>query len=227
MKILFGCLLSTVLFFSVSSFAEFKIVTRAEWNAEAAQTAQMKPVDPQAYNAITLHFPVAAELNSCNFSTVLAYQKKIMTEQGLPDVPFQFLIDSCGNIYQGQELNTLPLHAGSTLEFQQQMLLSLNPNFQNIGIALLSRSASELSTAQQAAAVWLIDNLRGQFTIQSLMEIEQLKRSIELCNYQYIANGYIKTTNSFEQIKAAKKIQKFFKDVLQIGRHNSICTTNY
>jgi hypothetical protein len=150
-----------------------------------------------------------------------------MAEQGLPDVPFQFLIDSCGNIYQGQELNWLPLHAGSTLEFQQQMILSMNPNFKNIGIALLSRSASQISTAQQAAAVWLIDTLRGQFSIQSLLDIEQLKKSMELCDSHYIANSFIKTTNSLEQNEAAKKIQKFFKDVVQLGRHNSFCASTY
>lgn len=223
MKMLFTILF----FFSVSSFAEFKIISRADWNAEAAQTARMKSVDPQAYNAVTLQFPVGAELSTCDSATILKYQKKLMTEQNLPDVPFQFLIDSCGNIYQGQELSTLPLHAGSTLEYQQQMLLPLNPNFQNIGIALLSRSASQISVAQQAAAVWLIDHLRGQLSLQSILDMEQLKKSVELCNYNYIANDYIKTTNTLEQNEAAKKIQKFFKDVVQLGRHNSLCAATY
>ncbi len=216
-----------VLFFSVSSWAEFKIIPRTEWNAEAARSAQMIPVNPQAYDAITLHFPVGAELNECGSMTVLNYQKKMMTEQSLPDVPFQFLIDRCGNIYQGQELNSLPIHAGSTLEFMQQMDVSLNPNFQNIGIALLSRSSSQLSTAHQAAAVWLIDHLRGPLNIQSVMQMEQLKRSIELCDYQFVANGYIKTVNSEEQNEAAKGIQNFFRHVLQIGRHNSLCASTY
>lgn len=223
MKMLFTILF----FFSVSSFAEFKIISRAEWNAEAAQMARMKTVDPQAYTAVTLQFPVGAELSTCDSTTILKYQKKLMTEQGLPDVPFQFLIDSCGNIYQGQELSTLPLHAGSTLEYQQKPMLSLNPNFQNIGIALISRSASQISVAQQAAAVWLIDHLRGQLSLQSIIDMEQLKKSIELCNYHYIANNFIKTTNSLEQDEAAKKIQKFFKDVVQLGRHNSLCATTY
>lgn len=222
MKILFS-----ILFFSVSSFADFKIIPRSEWKAQAAQSAQMKTVDPQAYNAITLHFPVGSELSECGSMTVLNYQKKLMTEQSLPDVPFQFLIDNCGKIYQGQELSTLPMHASSTLEFQQQLNVLLNPNFQNIGIALLSRSSSQVSTAQQAAAVWLIDTLRSQFNIQSIMQMEQLKRSVELCDYHFVANGYIKTVNSEEQNEAAKEIQKFFKHVFKIGRHNSLCASTY
>ncbi len=216
-----------IFFLATNSFAEFKIISRADWSALPAQTARMKTVEPQGYNALTLYFPTEADFRNCGSATIQNYQKKMMTETNLPDVPFQFLIDRCGNIYQGQELNTLPQHAGSTHEYIKQQTLTLNPNFQNMGVALLSHSSSDITVPQQAATVWLIDHLRGQYSLQSLMQIEELQRSVQLCGYHYVANGYLKTTNSAEQNEASRKILNFFKSVLPVGRHNSLCARTY
>lgn len=213
--------------YSSITYAEFKIISRTEWGAKEAQSVRLKKVNELDYNIVTLHFVTGSEYAPCGEKVIQDFQKKMMDLSQTADVPFQFLIDSCGNIYQGQELNTLPFHSGSTMEYKNQKNLSLNPNFKNIGIVLLGQSSSQVSIPQQAASVWLIEQLHNQYDIESLLNIESLKNQIQLCQYSYVASDFNRSVISQEQKDAFRKISLFHREIMQIDQSASFCSNTY
>jgi N-acetylmuramoyl-L-alanine amidase len=204
-----------------SSYAEFKIISRSKWGAQDSQTQKLKTVDEKMYRFVTLHFSASLAFKDCGPSVLQKYQQTLMESQKTLDLPFQFIIDTCGNIYQGQALNSLPFHSGSTLEYQKDGRLTDNPNYQNIGVLMMGPSDSDISVAQQAASVWLIEQLRLQFEIESLMSIEGIIKHTEQCSLRYVANSVTKTVVTTKQKEAFINITNFFSKHLLIDRQKS------
>lgn len=221
-NLIFASCLS-LLFFSKAN-AQFKIIERVQWGAEESTNDSNVEVDPEDYTKITLHF-VRSEyfFHDCEISNVANYQKNLIRTEKLVDVPFQFMVDSCGQIYEGRPQHLLPEHAGTTTAYLLDPTnIHLNPNYGNIGIGIMEGKIQKISVEQAGSTVWLIEQLRLQLPIQSLYQIESLKKSITACGDSYVAPPILTTALRPQQQESFEGISNFFVDTLSINRINCV-----
>ncbi|QDU67402.1 N-acetylmuramoyl-L-alanine amidase [Planctomycetes bacterium Pla86] len=139
-------------------------IPRAIWGASPADRRDMTPAS--RWNKITVHHTAmsAGHLHGASLAASADALRRVQHEHvstnGWADIGYHFLIDPCGRVFQGRELQWQGAHAG------RDPATGANFNSGNIGICLLGNFNSERPTpAALIALTQLIDGLRGQYGI--------------------------------------------------------------
>jgi len=95
------------------------------------------------------------------------------------DIGYNFVIDRCGNIYEGRSLSYVPSHSGATVEAIAQNDLTKDPDYGSIGIALISHSDEDLASEQVDAVKLLIIYYMSIYKIDKIITHAEVKPQLE------------------------------------------------
>jgi hypothetical protein len=95
------------------------------------------------------------------------------------DIGCNFLIDRCGTIYEGRLLSYFPSHAGTSVEQNTQLDITLDPDYNSIGIAFIGHSDEPLTTQQIEAAEKLITFDINCYEINKIITHFEVKQGLE------------------------------------------------
>lgn len=202
---LIGCLVVVPLCAVAGSNADIQIVTRAEWGARPPRddisTFEHYGLTRPEYVRIVLH------VTSMGYGKGVAEMKRIqdyhMDARSFSDIGYNYLIDSEGTIFEGRPLNFVPSHAGRSIEGDERHDITLDPDYQSIGIVFSADTDQPLTDAQVVAAIRLIGYLKSRNPIESIIthtEVRQLLLSRRLTPQQEFEPERCPGAGSIEQI---------------------------
>lgn len=95
------------------------------------------------------------------------------------DIGYNFVIDRCGNIYEGRSLSYFPSHSGATVESVEQGDITKDPDYGSIGIALISHSDEDLTSEQIDSVKILIIYYMSIYKIDKIITHTEVKCQLE------------------------------------------------
>jgi len=180
-----------------------KIITRAEWGARPVITKEtiteadkLKGAGPitdysdygiqiPPYKRVILHnvnmmYEDGKDIKGCGVEQAQYLQNYEMDDGDVKaDLGYNFIIDRCGNIYEGRSLNYFPSHAGATVEAVTRHDLTKDPDYGSIGIAFIGYSESSFTVEQVNSAKLLIKYLIECYGINKILTHAEVKTQLE------------------------------------------------
>jgi len=189
---------------------EPRIVSRAEWGARPPRddisTYAQYGLERPAYTRIVLH------VTSMGYGEGVAEAKRIqdyhMDERAFSDIGYNYLIDSAGTIFEGRSLDYVPSHAGRSIEGDARHDITLDPDYQSIGIVFSADTNQPLAPAQVESGIRLVKYLEKVHPIDSVIthtEVKQLLLSRGLTPQQDFAPQQCPGPGSVEQMIAIRR----------------------
>lgn len=180
-----------------------KIITREEWGARPAITKEtiteadkLKGAGPiteysdygiqmPSYKRVIIHnvnmmYEDDKDIKGCGIEQARYLQNYEMDDGDIKaDLGYNFIIDRCGNIYEGRSLYYFPSHAGATVEAVTRRDLTKDPDYGSIGVAFIGYSTSSFTAEQVGSAKLLIKYLIECYGINKILTHAEVKTQLE------------------------------------------------
>lgn len=199
-----------VLAFCAGAHAAPDIVSRQDWGARTPRpdisTYDEYGLDRPDYTRIVLH--VTSKGYGAGVEEMRRIQDFHMDVRGFSDIGYNYLIDSEGGIFEGRSLDVVPSHAGRSIEGDAQHDITLDPDYQSIGIVFSVDPEQPLTDSQVSAAIGLIEHLWQAHPVEALIthtEVRGLLESRGLTPQQAFDPADCPGPGSVEQIVGIRK----------------------